>query len=305
MVELPSPNRTRADSSARSSVSVVFITHDVADGFERTLSAVRWADEIVVLDSGSTDGTRELAERFGAKVMVHSQWKGFGFQKNLALSHATGDWILLLDADEVVDPSLAEEIRRVTAGRGEVAGYALQRANYFCGVRMRRGPWRPAYLPRLFQRERGRVTEDRVHERVVIEGPVRRLSGPLHHYTSESFAERVRKNDDYAGTIARERFLRGERVGFRHLLLVIPLSLLRDLILRLGVLDGKAGLIVAAIGAFYAFSKYAKLWELQQRAARGETVPTSEPEEPPAVRRSALGEGSPRRERILSRWSAG
>lgn len=271
-------------SPTRCSLSVVLITHDAAELLERTLEAVAWANEIIVVDSGSTDGTRELAERLGARVIGQPEWRGFGYQKNFALSHASGDWILLLDADEVVDPALAAEIRRVTASRGTITGYTLRRVNYFCGVRMRFGTWRPKQLPRLFQKGCGRVSDDRVHERVIIDGSVEHLKGPLHHYTTESIADRIRRNDEYTNIIAQMRFQAGRRVSWLQLALIMPLVLIRDLVFRLGLLDGEAGVIVSTIAAFYDFSKYAKLWELQQRSARGESLELGEPTTPPAAR---------------------
>jgi glycosyltransferase involved in cell wall biosynthesis len=249
-----------------SSLSVVLITRDAAHLLERTLRAVSFADSILIVDSGSTDGTRELGARLGAKVLLQSDWKGFGHQKNFAIDRADGDWILSLDADEVVDPTLAAEIRRVTAERGAISGYSLRRVNYFCGERIRFGHSRPSYVDRLFQRGKGRATDHRVHERIVIDGPTERLSGELHHFTTESISHRVRKNDEYAAVAAQEWFREGRRAGWEHLLFVLPLSVVRDLVLKGGILEGRRGIVLSALGAFYSFTKYAKLWELQRGA---------------------------------------
>lgn len=248
----------------RPSLSVVLITRDAAHLLERTLRAVSFADSILVVDSGSTDGTRELAARLGAKVLVQPDWKGFGFQKNFAIERAEGDWILNLDADEVVDPTLAEEIRRVTAVCGSVSGYSMRRVNYFCGERIRFGHSRPSYVDRLFQKGKGRASDHRVHERILIEGPTEKLGGELHHFTTESISHRLRKNDEYAGTAAEEWFREGRRAGWADLLLVMPLSVVRDLVLRGGILEGRAGIVLSVLGAFYSFTKYARLWELQK-----------------------------------------
>lgn len=250
----------------RPSLAAVLITRDAAHLLARTLTAVSFADSILVVDSGSTDGTRELAEKLGARVVLQPEWKGYGPQKSYALSLAEGDWILVLDADEVVDPELAQEIRRVTATRGEVSGYSMRRVNFFGSDRVRFGHSRPAHVDRLFQRGKGRVSEHRVHERVLIEGPVERLKGELHHYTSESIAHRIRKNDEYAAVAAEDWFREGRRANLADLLFVAPLSLLRDLILKGGILEGKTGVVLATLGAFYSFSKHAKLWELQRRS---------------------------------------
>lgn len=249
----------------RPSLAVVLITKDAAHLLARTLDAVSWAESILVVDSGSTDGTRELAKKLGAHVVLQPDWKGYGHQKSYALSLADGDWILMLDADEVVDAELAHEIRRVTATRGEVTGYSMLRVNFFGSDRVRFGHSRPAYVDRLFQIGKGRISDHRVHERVLIDGPVERLKGELHHYTSESIAHRIRKNDEYAAVAAEDWLRQGRRASLAQLLFVAPLSLLRDLILKGGILEGKTGVVLATLGAFYSFSKQAKLWELERR----------------------------------------
>ncbi len=249
----------------RPSLAVVLITRDAAHLLPRTLEAVFWADSILVVDSGSTDGTRELAEKLGARVVLQPEWKGHGPQKSYALSLAEGDWILVLDADEVVDAELAAEIQRVTATRGEVCGYSMLRVNFFGSDRVRFGHSRPSYVDRLFQNGKGRISEHRVHERVLIDGAVERLKGELHHYTSESIAHRIRKNDEYAAVAAEDWFREGRRASVVQLLFVAPLSLLRDLILKGGIVEGKRGVVLATLGAFYSFSKHAKLWELERR----------------------------------------
>ena len=245
-------------------LSVVLITKNAAKTLAPTLEAVSFADAILVVDSGSTDATREIAEAKNAKVVLQTDWKGYGHQKNFALSLAEGDWILVLDADEVVDEVLAREIQRVTSGNGDAAGYAMRRVNYFCGDRLRFGNGRPSYVERLFRRGKGRISDHRVHERVLIDGPVERLEGELHHYTSESLRHRLLKNDEYARVAAEELYRAGKRAGLWQLLFLMPLSIVRDLVLKGGILDGKPGVIMAVTGGFYAFSKYAKLWELQK-----------------------------------------
>jgi glycosyltransferase involved in cell wall biosynthesis len=253
----------------RPSLAAVLITRDAAHLLPRTLEAVSFADSIVVVDSGSTDGTRDVAEKLGARVVLQPQWKGYGHQKSLALSLAEDDWILVLDADEVVDPTLASEIRRVTATRGDVAGYSMRRVNFFGGDRVRFGHSRPSHVDRLFQKGRGRISENRVHERVLIDGPIERLQGELHHFTTESIAHRIRKNDEYASVAAEDWFREGRRASLLQLLLVGPLSLFRDLFLKGGILEGKTGVVLATLGAFYSFSKHAKLWELERQAVAG------------------------------------
>ena len=247
-------------------LSVVLITKNAHHLLRKTLEAVSWADAVLIVDAGSTDGTRELAESLGAKVYLQPEWQGYGFQKNYALSKAEGDWILFLDADEVVDEKLAGEIRRVVQSDSAAAGYSMLRVNYFCGEPLRYGNGRPDYVDRLFQKDKGRVSDHRVHERVIVDGPVERLEGELKHYTTESISHRVRKNDEYATTAAEDLYERGRRASMLKLLFIMPLSIFRDLVLKGGILDGRNGVIMAVTGAFYSFTKYAKLWELERKS---------------------------------------
>ncbi len=273
-------------SDKRAGLSVVLITHDAATVLERTLRSVAWADEIVVLDSGSTDGTRELAAKLGARVLLETDWHGFGHQKSRALEQATGEWILLLDADEVVDETLAAAMRKAVAAPGQALAFTVKRRSFFCGVPVRQGAWREETLPRLFLRGHGRVSEDTVHEVVLVDGPVGRLEGALLHFTSPSFSERILKNDDYTSRIAEERFRAGKHASWWQLLLIMPLSLVRDVVLRGGIRDGRTGIVVAGINAFYAFSKYAKLWELEVRARQGRELDLVEKGVPPGLARA-------------------
>jgi (heptosyl)LPS beta-1,4-glucosyltransferase len=270
--------------SERPRLSVVMITRDAAQLLERTLGAVGFADSILVVDCGSTDGTCELAERLGATVLVQTEWKGFGYQKNWALERATGEWILVLDADEVVDDELAASIRRVTTSADSADGYRFLRVNHYCGERIRFGHSRPEYVERLFRRGKGRVSDHRVHERVLIDGTVETLKGELHHFTTESLSHRVRKNDEYATTAAEELFRRGKRANLLRLALLLPFSVLRDLVFKGGLLDGRKGVIMAFTGAFYSFSKYAKLWELERLSV--DTLSLSQRDEPSTTPRT-------------------
>jgi len=247
-------------------LTVVLITENAAHLLERTLAAVAFADTVLIVDSGSTDGTRELAEKLGAKVILQPDWKGYGYQKTFALSHAEGDWILFLDADEVVDETLAREIVRAVERPGTAVGFSITRINFFCGERLRFGNGRPHQVERLFKKGAGRISDHRIHERVIVDGPVTRLPGELHHYTTESVSHRVQKNDAYATTAAEELYREGKRASLGKLVFLMPLSVLRDLVFNGGILDGKNGVIMAVTGAFYSFSKYAKLWEIERRS---------------------------------------
>mgnify|MGYP002622438396 FL=1 len=162
-------------------VSAVLITRNEEANLPACLDSLKWVDEIVVVDSASTDRTREIARDAGANVFDHTDWPGFGPQKNRAIAQATGDWVLSIDADERVSPELAAEIRRVVATADAANGYALPRLSSYCGRYMRHSGWWPDYVPRLFRRGRARFSDDLVHERLIVEGPVGRLEGLLRH----------------------------------------------------------------------------------------------------------------------------
>ncbi|HEY9063440.1 MAG TPA: glycosyltransferase family 2 protein, partial [Burkholderiaceae bacterium] len=167
-------------------LSVVLITHNEAANIAACLESVAFADEWIVLDSGSTDATAEIARRFGATVVIASDWPGFGAQKNRALALARGRWVLSLDADERVTPELAASIRQALADDGAAAGYELSRLSNFCGQWMRHGDWYPDRVLRLFRREAARFSDDRVHERLIVDpgaGGIGRLAGELLHHS--------------------------------------------------------------------------------------------------------------------------
>ena len=274
----------KSQTGYRPTLAIVLITHDVAHTLPATLESVGFGDSIIVMDSGSVDITQEVAEQYGARVIVQREWQGYGYQKNLALTYAKDDWILFLDADEVVDEILAGEIQRVTQELSSVSGYSMKRVNYFCDEPLRYGSSRPKFIPRLFQRGKGRVSDHRVHEVVVVDGIVEPLAGELHHYTTESITHRIIKNDNYTTTMAKDWFDEGRRVSIVQLVFIVPLVIVRELLLKAGILDGRKGIVAAGLVAFYAFSKYAKLWELCRKWEKGESVVTDESTTPPAIR---------------------
>ncbi len=259
-------------------LSVILITRNEAHNIEDCLRSVQGlADEIVVLDSGSSDGTVEIAQRLGARVSVSADWPGFGIQKGRALALASGPWVLSLDADERVDARLAGEIRRVVdasqpdttgqafaagAGGGDatLAGYELSRLSSFCGQWMRHGDWYPDRVLRLFRRERGRFTEDRVHERIVVDGPVGRLGGELLHHTMPSLDDALDKMNRYSSGRALDRVRAGRRGSLAGALGHGLWAFVRSYLVKRGFLDGRLGFVLAvyiAEGTYYRHLKMA------------------------------------------------
>lgn len=241
-------------------LSVTLITRNERANIAECLRSVAFADEWIVVDSGSTDGTREIAESMGATVVTTDDWPGFGPQKNRALALARGEWVLSIDADERVSPELAERIREVVAGRGkaEVQGYELDRLSRFCGQWMHHGDWYPDRVLRLFRRERGRFTDDQVHERLDVQGPTARLQGHLLHETMASLDDALDKMNRYTRGRAVDRVRAGKRGGLWPALSHGLWAFLRSYLLRRGFLDGRLGFVLAlyiAEGTYYRYLK--------------------------------------------------
>lgn len=240
------------------SLSVVIVTLNEESNIRECLETVKWADEIIVVDSFSKDGTREIANRYTDKVYQLDR-QGFGELKNCALSKAECDWVLSLDADERVTPDLAREIAK-SIEKPSFEGYAIPRKAYFLGRWMRHGGWYPGHVVRLFRRERGRFTDDLVHESVIVDGRVGRLSENILHYTDPNLAHYMQKLDKYTSLAALELQKRGQSFTLPQLLHP-PLLFLKMYLFRRGFLDGLPGLILSLLSSFYVLLKYAKLWE--------------------------------------------
>ncbi len=250
----------------RHSFSVTVITKNEADRLDACLDSVReLADEIVVLDSGSTDATVEVARRYTDQVFV-TDWPGYGPQKQRALEKATGDWVLAIDADEVLSPELQDEIAAMLDSDPKEVAFCLPWAVTIFGKRLDYG--RSARAPlRLFKREGSRFTDAQVHETVLLPpGPVGRMKGRLLHFTHRHFGETLYKNAHYAWLGANQRFKSGKKGGgllgatARGILVFIQVYFLRG-----GFLDGSVGFLMAVMYSQVAFNKYAGLWTLQRQ----------------------------------------
>ena len=243
-------------------LSVVIITLNEEANLGRTLASVAWADEVIVVDSGSTDRTREIAESNGARFVVEP-WKGFAPQKNSALEKAGGDWILSLDADEEVEPALADEIRRAIGASPSVKGFYVARKNFFLGRWMRHGGFYPDRKLRLFRRGSGRFEDRPVHEDAQVDGVTGTLSGHLLHRAYPTLASYLEHMNRYSSLGAQ--LSAGQRPrGFSLIDIVVrpQLTFFYNYILRGGFLDGRQGLLLHLYHAGYVSWKYAKAWEL-------------------------------------------
>lgn len=243
-------------------LSVTIITLNAAAQLEACLQSAAFADEIVVVDSGSTDGTVELAQRHGARV-IQQPWLGFGAQKQFAVMQAKHDWVLCLDADERVSPELQASIHAALAAPTQVA-YRFPRCNRFLGRYLRHGEGYPDWSLRLFDRRHARWSEDAVHEKVVADGEVGSLAGDLLHESAETLASYLTKQNRYTSLAAEEAVGRGRRAGAAKVMLSPMVRFFKFYVLRGGFLDGLPGLVHVSIGCFNSFSKYAKMIELQK-----------------------------------------
>ncbi|MXY23622.1 MAG: glycosyltransferase family 2 protein [Acidobacteria bacterium] len=248
------------------SLSVVIITRDEAANIRDALASVAWADERVVVDSGSTDETVRMAREAGARVETHP-WEGYAAQKNHATTLAANDWILSLDADERVTPALAEEIRAMLAAPPQLHGYRIPRVTRYLGRWIRSTDWYPDPQLRLYDRRHARWRDVLVHESVALDSPAGRLRSELEHHPYRDIAHHLRTIDRYTTLAAQQMRKDGRRAVVSDLALQAPAAFIRNYLLRAGVRDGATGLLVSMLNSYYVFLKFAKLWELQQRWA--------------------------------------
>ena len=241
-------------------ISVTIISKNEAHNIRDCLESVLWADEIILVDQFSTDGTAEIAREFGAKVF-QEPWLGFARQKNFALSKAEGSWILSLDADERATPLLRQEIEETINLKEACNGYYIGRKNFFCNQWIRHGGWHPDYNLRLFRKNAGHFQERAVHEKVVVDGDTGYLSHPIEHYTYISVADYLKRLERYSRLAASE--ISGRKRWTRwHTLILRPLfTFVNMYLLRRGILDGTPGLFLAVSYAYYTFLKYYRFYE--------------------------------------------
>jgi glycosyltransferase involved in cell wall biosynthesis len=242
-------------------LTVTVITFNEAEHIAAALDSVAWADEIIVVDSGSTDGTAEIARPKATRVIVRD-WPGYSAQKNFAADQAANDWVLSLDADERVTPALAQEIRSLLHQGPDAPGYRIKRVSFYLGRWIRTTDWYPDYQLRLYDRRAGRWNGLRIHESFrLTQGQPRLLSGEIEHYAYRNISHHLKKIDAYTTLIAEQLHEEGRRTSRVRMTLHATFAFFRNYILRRGFLDGVPGLIVSALNSYYVFLKLAKLWE--------------------------------------------
>lgn len=249
-----------------SKLSVIIITKNEEDAISNCLASVRWADEIIVVDSGSTDKTVEICKSHGAKILITEDWHGFGCQKNRALSLATCDWVLSIDADETVTEKLRYEIQKSIRFSEPHVAFRIPRNSSYCGQFIRYSGWSPDYVTRLFPRLGSKFSDDLVHERVLFEGAIQTLVEPLIHTSYINLEEVLEKTNRYSSAGADMLLAKGKNSSLRSAILHGIWAFIRTYFLRLGVLDGRMGFILAISNAETTYYRYLKLMLLSKKA---------------------------------------
>ena len=247
-------------------LTVTVITCNEAAHIDAALASVAWADEILVVDSGSTDGTVDIARRRATRVIVRD-WPGYSEQKNFAAEQASHDWVLSMDADERVTPALAEEIRALLAKGPESRGYRIKRVSFYLGQWIRTTDWFPDHQLRLYDRRAGRWNGLRIHESFRLrDGEPGALNGELQHYAYRDVRHHLQKIDAYTTLVVDQWQAEGRRASGPQMVVQPLFAFLRNYVVRRGILQGTTGLIVSLLNSYYVLLKYVKLWERQRRA---------------------------------------
>lgn len=251
-------------------LSVAIITKNEEENIRACLQSISFAGQTVIVDSGSTDKTLEIAAEFGCEI-YYEEWRGFGPQKQSAIEKCRQPWILVLDADERIPPETADIIKKiVTDSKLKESGFSFPRKNYFQGRWIKHAGWWPDRIVRLFRKEAGRMTEAIVHESVEVQGTVGALNAAIEHYTESRLGKIIQKIDRYSTLGAETAFKEGKKSSTGGAFLRAVFTFVQDYFFRLGILDGMPGLTLAVTDSINKFFKYAKLSELVKMNRGGE-----------------------------------
>ncbi len=268
-----STNAQELNAASRAPITAFVVSFNEEEDIEACLESLSFCDEVIVIDSHSTDATPELCRTAGAKL-IQRDWPGYVKQKAFGLAESSHQWVLNLDADERVSPELQKSIIEVLEKEheNEVAGvprayngYQMNRVVYFLGRWWRSGGWYPEYRVRFLRKDCTTWGGSDPHEKPIVSGRIGRLDGELEHYTYRSLAEQIEQLHRFSSIVAEQEYRAGKRAGLRLLLLNPILRMLKFYVVKRGFVEGVAGLVVAINEGFYTFMKYAKLWELEHR----------------------------------------
>jgi glycosyltransferase involved in cell wall biosynthesis len=241
-------------------ITAAIICRDEEHHIEDCLESVAWCDEILVVDSGSTDGTIELAQKHATRVL-HNDWRGHAAQRNFAQHQAAGDWVIHLDADERCTPELRDAVRAAVRRDPPVAGFEVRRHTFYLGRWIDHGGWYPDWKLRVVRRGHGRFGGTEPHDRFLPDGPTARLEADLLHYTYQDFADQLRTIQRYSDVVATEWVKEGRRFSLVRALVRPPAKFLSCYVWKLGFLDGWPGFVIAVASAFHVLAKHVKHWE--------------------------------------------
>lgn len=244
-------------------ISAVIIAFNEEEKIADAIDSLKWADEILLVDSESEDRTTEIAKALGAKIITQ-KWLGFSKQKQLAVDGAENDWIFSLDADEVVSEKLRDEILKLKDSKNLADGYKIPRLSFYMNRPIKHGGWYPDWQIRFFNRQKGKWKDVLIHESVEVDGRIEKLSGDILHYSVEDAAHHHRMiGERYAPLAAEQMFARGRKTSALKIATAGATAFLQTYILKGGFLDGLAGFTIARFAAHHAFLKHLMLWEKQ------------------------------------------
>ena len=250
-------------------LSVILITRNEEANLDACLASLEGiAQQIVVVDTASTDRTLEIAKNYRAIIASPPDWPGFGPQKNRSLDLATGEWVLSLDADERLTPALRTEILTTINHNAHVDCFAIPRLSWYCGRFIRHSGWSPDYVDRLFKRGTARFSDDLVHERLIPQGQVTKLTNPMLHYSFMNYSQVLQKLDRYSTASAEQAFAKGKTSSPVKAVLHGCWAFLRTYVIRAGFLDGAQGFALAISNGQGTYYRYIKLWHLNQGASK-------------------------------------
>jgi len=242
-------------------LSIIIITKNEQDNIKDCLESVKWADEIIVVDSGSTDKTEGICRKYTNNFYV-KDWPGFGIQKQRALDLASHEWVLSIDADERVTPDLRDDIIEKINQNSSIYGYLIPRLSSYFGKDIHHAGWYPDYTLRLVKRQKSYFTKDIVHEKMIVNGSTQKLANHFLHYPFKNVGHHFQKLNDYSTLSANKMYKEGRRVSWISIVLKTLLAFIRSYILKLGILDGWPGFTVSASTSLSVYMKYVKLKEL-------------------------------------------
>lgn len=249
-------------------LSGFIICFNEAHQIRRALSSLSFCDEIIVVDSGSTDGTLEIAKEFTNKI-YHRDWTGFLDQKSFALSLCSNKWVINIDADEEISPELKEEVlAKVLDDHDEVSGYEINRVVFHLRKWFRKGGWYPEYRLRLFRKDKATWGGEDPHEKVLVQGRTEKLSGELLHYSFKDLRDHVCRLEKYAFTSATNSFKKGKTVLLFSVFLRAKFRFIKIYLFKKGFLEGKEGLVIATLESYYVFLKYLYLWDMVRESSK-------------------------------------